>query len=140
MTLNRFIIRLPSFIFTVIVVAAVLYLTLMPDPLPDNNIELFPGADKVVHGIMMFGVISCLAFDYLRKHPATHDAPGVILTIFLIITIAFGGAIELLQGWMDMGRGEDLFDFLADSVGALAGYIMARLLWKPASRWLTGQQ
>lgn len=31
----------------------------------------------------------------------------------------FGGAIELLQSWMGLGRGCDMLDFLADGAGAM---------------------
>lgn len=129
MSITNIIKRLPPYILTIAVVLAVLYLTLMPDPLPDNDISLFPGADKVVHAIMMLGVIDCLALDYLRKNPGRTKAPGVLLIIFCIATIIFGGAIELIQGAMDMGRGQDIYDFYADAGGALTGLFIACVLW-----------
>lgn len=58
--------RLPPFTLTAIVTAAVLYLTLVPKPLPDNDIEWFEGADKVVHAIMMLGITGSLGLDYMR--------------------------------------------------------------------------
>jgi VanZ family protein len=38
--------------------------------------------------------------------------------------LAFGGLIELLQGWMGMGRSADLFDLVADGVGILLGLLL----------------
>ncbi len=38
--------------------------------------------------------------------------------------LAFGGLIELLQGWMGMGRSTDLFDLVADGVGILLGLLL----------------
>ena len=49
MKLTKFLISLPPCIFSVVCIIAVLYLTLVPRPLPDMDIPLFPGADKVVH-------------------------------------------------------------------------------------------
>ena len=140
MSITNLIKRLPPFVFTITVVLAVLYLTLMPDPLPDNDISLFPGADKVVHAIMMLGVIGCLALDYLRKHPGRTKAPGALLIIFCIATTAFGGAIGLVQGSMDMGRGEDIYDFYADTAGALLGLFIAYALWTKVNRWIFGDR
>ena len=59
MKLTKFLISLPPCIFSVVCIIAVLYLTLVPRPLPDMDIPLFPGADKVVHAIMMMGVMLC---------------------------------------------------------------------------------
>ena len=45
--------RLPAFTATVIVIVVILYLTLVPRPLPDTGISLFQGADKIVHAAML---------------------------------------------------------------------------------------
>ena len=139
MKLTKFLISLPPCIFSVVCILAVLYLTLVPRPLPDMDIPLFPGADKVVHAIMMMGVMLCLAFDYMRKKRNPQEkAPLVILLLFLIATIAFGGAIELLQGLMAMGRGEDVYDFIADAAGAIIGFIITVVAWRRTLIWLQG--
>lgn len=136
MSIKRLLDKTPRWIFTVIVVAAVLYLTLMPQPLPDNDIPWFEGMDKLVHGIMMFGVMLCLSFDYFRIcHKKQDRIPVGTLSVFLIITIAFGGLIELLQDWMDMGRGKDMKDFEADTIGALVAYVIVLLNWHRLKRW-----
>jgi len=41
-----------------------------------------------------------------------------------IALVALGGAIELLQGWMGLGRSADIKDLLADSVGILIGLLL----------------
>lgn len=48
----------------------------------------------------------------------------------MISTLA-GGAIELLQGAMQLGRGADWYDLLADAVGALVAFFIA----PPAIAW-----
>lgn len=134
----RFLDRLPSPWWSVICIAAVLYLTLVPDPLGDNDLPLFPGADKVVHGVMMFGVVVCVIFDRLRSQrryekPAPPQAAvwGAVAAV-----VAFGGVIELAQGAMGLGRGEDWLDFAADAAGAVAGGVAAILLYQPVRRAL----
>ncbi|TFU94683.1 hypothetical protein E4T81_02155 [Barnesiella sp. WM24] len=133
--------RLPPFTLSIIVTLAVLYLTLVPKPLPDNDIEWFEGADKVVHAIMMLGVTGCLGIDYLRRYGKREtNAPAMLIIVFVLSTGVFGGLIEVAQGWMNLGRGEDLNDFIADCIGALAGGFLSLVLWQPVHRWFWGKK
>lgn len=132
--------RLPPFTLTAIVTAAVLYLTLVPKPLPDNDIEWFEGADKVVHAIMMLSITGSLGLDYMRRYGKRElQAPALLIIVFVLATGVFGGLIEVIQGWMDLGRGEDIQDFIADCVGALAGGFLSLVLWQPVHRWFWGK-
>ncbi len=128
--------RSPSWMFTVIVVIAILYLTLVPRPLPDMDIPLFPGIDKIVHAIMMMGMMWCICLDLARSHIAAQIRPTKKLAIAFVATVIFGGVIELLQGCMGLGRGEDIYDFLADAIGAFIGLITALIGWEKLVRWL----
>ncbi len=42
----------------------------------------------------------------------------------LIICIIYGGILEILQGFLFVGRSADVFDFLADSFGSTLGLLM----------------
>ena len=57
--------------------------------------------------------------------------PGVALWLLLA---AFGGAIEVAQGAMEMGRHPEWQDFRTDLLFATAGTLASRLL----ARWLRG--
>ena len=107
--------KIPPFVATVIVILIVAYLTLVPKPLPDMPLMMFPYADKVVHFVMFFGVAACLMLDCGRV------CRRMAVLVSLAVAIAYGGLIELLQMWMGMGRAADWFDFFADAAGALAG-------------------
>lgn len=75
--IEKGIIDLPAYTLTAITVAAVLYLTLVPDPFQGAQpVVLFPGADKVVHAIMMAGVYLCLAIDHMRREPTVVQTVG----------------------------------------------------------------
>ena len=39
--------------------------------------------------------------------------------------VAFGGLIELLQGWMSLGREADIKDLVADALGIATGLLLA---------------
>jgi hypothetical protein len=43
----------------------------------------------------------------------------MVLLCFAVASSLFGGVIELLQDAMGLGRGGDVWDFCADTVGAL---------------------
>ncbi len=136
--MQKFLMKFPVGVASAIVVIAILYLTLFPHPLPDNDIQWFAGMDKVVHGIMMFGLSICLAYDFMRSDYGLLDEkpPKNVLLAILLITIVFGGIIELLQDCMDLGRSLDVIDFLADSIGGVVAFIVELLCWSRVRKWL----
>ena len=75
--MKDFLRNMPQFLVSGTVVAAVLYLTLAPKPLPDNDINWFKHTDKIVHAVMMAGVYLAVALDYIkhRRQPCGL-APG----------------------------------------------------------------
>lgn len=123
----NFLLKIPRWWSSALVICAVLYLTLFPHPLPDNDIPFWEHTDKIVHALMMAGTYWAIAFDLGRGRPLSLRA-----RMWLIVgVIAFGGAIELAQDAMGLGRGADLIDFAADTAGTL----LAFLLWKGISNW-----
>lgn len=140
--------RLFPGLLTAIIILSILWLTLAPHPLPETNLPLFPGADKLVHAIM-FGTLAgvlCLDRDLWRVRrlkrtgllpagssliPPRHVA---IIICIIIATVAFGGLIEVLQEQMHAGRTSDGWDFVADTAGAITGGIAG----PSVARWITG--
>ena len=55
-----------------VTLAAVLWLTLAPQPLPDLDVPPFDGLDKVMHAVMMGGLAGAFMFDW-RYAKATPD-------------------------------------------------------------------
>lgn len=120
--MNKFLLKTPPYLFTIVVTISIIYLTLFPHPLPDGTPKLFPHADKLVHALMFWAFYTSFAFDRLRKQQKD-GAPTKLsskwLSIIMAATIAFGLAVEIAQSTMDIGRGGDCLDFLSDVVGAL---------------------
>ena len=139
--LRKLLLQLPAYTLSIVCLATICYLTLDPKPLPDNDLGLIPGLDKIVHAIMFFGLALCITTDNARRHLISHPdchtlaIPGR-LTAAIIAAIA-GGAIELLQQQMDLGRSADIIDLLADSTGAVIAYFSSpaiiRYLLSPKS-------
>lgn len=126
--IERTIRSIPSYVPTAVVVVAILYLSLAPDPLPDQDKLLFPGADKVVHFIMYWGLSITYCFDYYRKMHTTPERKA--MRAAFIAWIILGGAIEILQANMALGRSGDIIDFIADVAGVAVGLASGRLMWQ----------
>lgn len=128
--------KCPAWIFTIIVTLAILYLTLWPNPLPDDTPELFPGADKVVHALMFGGLTLVVLLDRQRLTACRRQSETSLgeasasgrkawqpLRSSFVWSVAFisafsGVVIECLQFLMGLGRGFEVGDILADAVGA----------------------
>ena len=103
-----------------LVLIAVLWLTLAPHPLPDNHIQLFQGADKIVHALMMGGLTAVLIFDFRRRKPRHGHIVGIKEVIVIAICMfCFSALDEWAQGAMAQGRTADILDFAADSAGII---------------------
>ena len=107
-----------------LVIAAILYLTLAPQPLGDDTPELFYGADKVVHAIMFGAMSFVLSLDRLMWRGSVSRRALIIIAI---VSAATGIVIEFLQTCMDAGRSGDAADGVADVVGAAAGALIFRV-------------
>ncbi len=100
--------------------AVILVLTLMPG----NDVPTWSWADtihfdKFVH-VVLFGGQAFLLGQALAVKGNAKKA----FLVAMVVAIAYGGTIELLQGAMGMGRDADFFDLLADSVGAVIAFVI----------------
>ena len=122
--LQRVLEKWPAWILTIVVSLIILYLTLYPDPLPDDTPQLFPGADKVVHALM-FGGLTLVALLDRQRLDARRDGvwaplPGRFVWSVAFISAFSGAVIECLQWTMGLGRGFEIADIVADTAGAFA--------------------
>ena len=99
-----------SLIVTGIFACVIAYLTLTPQPVP-----IISGGDKL-HHLIGFAALS-LPASILYRQALLWLLPGII---------AFGGAIELVQPYVNR-RGE-WGDFWADIAGVLAGVIIGLIV------------
>lgn len=105
---------------TVLVLAAVLWLTLAPHPVPETRLVLFPGADKVVHALMMGGLTGAVLYDASRRGGwRIHPLRLRLVAVCTLLVAAFAAVDEWAQGAMGMGRTSDFYDLLADWAGIL---------------------
>ncbi len=122
---------IPNYLPTIIVLTAICYLSLAPDPLPDSKgFFHFYGSDKVVHCIMYLALTFTFCFDYIRHRRDTVSYKNLWLATALIIAIAIGSVIEILQAYMALGRSGDILDLVADAIGAVIGIIIGNKIFK----------
>ena len=113
--MGRILRYIPPCLLSVATIAAILWLTLSPQPTGEIQMPLFNGADKVAHAFMFGFLTLCLWIDRgkLRKR----DTPGGTLLCALIAS-SLGILIEYFQKWMDSGRSFEYADMIADICGA----------------------
>lgn len=117
-----------------VTLAAVLWLTLAPQPLPDLDVPVFEGLDKVIHAVMMGGLTAAIMFDRrrcghwnLRKSDTGRQhilTSGVVFWICLCVAV-FSAADEWAQGALGMGRSSDFYDWIADMFGIIVAAFTA---------------
>lgn len=118
--LHNFMHKVPHGLFSLLCLAAILWLTLAPHPLGENEIELFDGADKVVHGIMFFGLTLCMLFD-LQRMRQWRRLTLPLIAVVTFVSMGIGTGIEYLQVALDGGRQWEFLDIVADTFGSVAG-------------------
>ena len=75
--------------------------------------------DKFVHAGMFFveQVLFMRALSYLNKKIVV----GILVLLFCIL---YGGSLELMQFYVFSSRSGDVLDFIANSTGALFGFLL----------------
>lgn len=89
-------------------------------PKISNSHMFFLGFDKLVHCGLFFVFSVFAGAGLIRQYGARRFTFGTALKVF-VVSLLFGGAIELLQLYVFTWRNGDWNDFFADSVGAGMG-------------------
>lgn len=104
----------------------VLVLICLPgNDIPSNNLFDLIYFDKWVHT----GIFGLLALLFMLPVARSANSAKQKLQYFIVIAIAtslWGLATEFIQKYLVFGRSFDLFDWAADSLGALFSFIICR--------------
>ena len=102
---------------------AVTLLSLMPaDNVRDSQLFSFPYLDKIVHFIM-YAILSFLLYQaILRFHGISERIRVLVITI--IITVVYGGLMELVQLKYIPSRLGDLLDLASNAAGCICGILL----------------
>lgn len=141
----RYLKYIPAGAFSAVVVCAILYLTLTPQPLPPTDEISFEWFDKVGHFFMFGGLCFAMTFDFrlaaVRRPGSCRAARNWQRQLWLALAaIILGGLIELLQMWMALGRTAEWADFAADVLGALVFSFLSPFLVSYIIRCRSGNE
>ena len=107
-----------------LVIAVILYATWLPNPIEPDKLPLIPHIDKLIHAIMMGGLLGALLFDYKRADLSRVLSRSVVMK-FVLAAMAFGVFDEIVQGLLPIERPGTFYDILADWFGTFVAALTA---------------
>lgn len=94
---------------------------------------LFPGQDKLFH-LIAFGI---LGFFTMGSQQAYHEGYPTKRAWLVALVVSLYGILDETHQYFVPGRSADVYDVLADALGALLGvwtmYYLARILYRRRS-------
>jgi VanZ family protein len=88
--------------------------------------------DKIVH-FFIFGIFTVLLARGLSLYQGKFSSVAAIATQTIGTGIAYGGITEIMQAYVFTGRTGSINDFIANSIGCVAGYIFFKLVLKKST-------
>ena len=118
----------PGIIWAVFIL---ILLGLPANDFPNTSFLNIPNLDKYVHAFLFFVFVFLLARGFVLQNKFTFIHKFFLLSS-LTLGIIYGGTTELMQGPGSVfpSRTCDIYDFLADTAGCLAGLIFFIFLKK----------
>lgn len=127
----------PAGVASAVVTIAVLYFSLSPRPVGAEMVGLFIGFDKVVHFLMYAIVTTVYLLDRVKYcNPRSVGISAV--TLLTLAAIVLGGVMEISQG-LTGRRTSDIYDFIANTAGALVAAAVAYVWLMSAFRRFLGK-
>jgi VanZ family protein len=103
--------------------ALIFVLMILPgNSIPDEGIFSIPHLDKIVHVIIFAGFV-WLWVLYFRNNQKENK--GTVFKIVLV-AIAYGVLMEYVQKYFIPNRSFDVFDIVADTIGAIVSALVIR--------------
>jgi VanZ family protein len=94
--------------------------------------------DKVVH-LFIFGVLAFLILYGYRQQYFTSRKRYKFGVAAVIVTAIYGLVTEVLQYYVFVGRSGNRFDFFADTLGAVSGWIVFSYLYRKKIKYYTNK-
>ncbi len=121
--IGKLIKNVPVGVLSVLVVLAIAYFSLWPDPVGEQEVMLFEGADKVIHFTMYFGATMVFITDMVKFRYPHHVRANLSLAL-MMVAVTLGVLMEAGQLVMRLGRSFDVYDMMSNALGALAGFLV----------------
>jgi VanZ family protein len=118
--------RTPALLWTIIIF---ILMAIPGNMLPQEEKTFIPNLDKLVH-VTLFGSFVFLWSIYYATRKEKNNHSNSRFVLILIIACLYGYATELMQKYLIPNRDYDIYDILADSIGAVFGFLFVRLTVK----------
>lgn len=104
---------------------AIIILSVMPFP-EIKMAQDIPLADKWVHFVMYGGLSLVVWFEMARSENKSGIKKAAMLLLLwgLVMPALLGGVLEFVQEYLTTTRSGDVWDFIADAIGAVLGTIL----------------
>lgn len=110
---------------SMLTLAVILYAVFASDPLPENTLPPIPHLDKIIHAVMMGGLVGAVAFDLQRRNKRVPKLSFKLMATIWLGVAAFSVFTEIAQSALTTARQGDIYDLAADLVGATAAVYLA---------------
>ena len=118
--------RTPALLWTILIF---ILMAIPGNMLPKEEKTFIPNLDKLVHATLFGSFVFLWSIYYAtRKEKNNHSDSRFVL--ILIIACLYGVATELMQKYLIPNRDYDIYDIMADSIGAALGFLFVRLTVK----------
>ena len=94
--------------------------------LPEEEKTFIPNLDKLVHATL-FGCFVFLWSIYYATRKERNNHSNSRYFLIMIVACLYGYGTELMQKYIIPNRDYDIYDILADSIGAVLGFLFVRL-------------
>ena len=112
-------------------VGVLIVLSIPSDSIPESKLLNIEHIDKGVHFVLFFVFSLLLCFGFFKQQIIGALNKNYVIYAFLI-SVLYGGLTEFLQfAWFE-SRSGNIFDFFANTVGAIAGVLGFYLFVKNA--------
>ena len=120
--LNRVFRIIKRYPLSLVVIAAILYLSFFKPPKQD--IIHVSNLDKFVHFCMYAGFCTVVWLEYFLSHKGVSRKR--VFWGAVVGPIVFSGLIEVMQGYLTSYRGMDYYDFVFNTLGVISALFFAR--------------
>jgi len=97
--------------------------------LPKEEKIFIPNFDKLIHATLFGSFVFLWSIYYATRKERNNNSDSRFVLI-LIIACLYGIATELMQKYLIPNRDYDIFDIMADSIGAVLGFLFVLLTVK----------
>ena len=113
--------RFPALLWTIFIFV----LLALPGKMLPQEESFLPNLDKIIH-VILFGSFVFLWCVYFASKP-DKDFLKRRFILILVVGCVYGIGMEFIQKYFIPNRNFDILDIVADTVGAISGFLIVRL-------------